>query len=481
MSVPSGSIKHMNDLRLRSTAEAAASLRHFHEQTLTAEVGQALSIAALCDLHQVDDQALMDGVERWIDGGADGTPKIGEFIAGEIAGLLGISVGSAFDRIGDVLNLRHRHPTLWDEFLAGRIRWWQAVHVVNQAKTAQLDGAACARFDQMCAVALRVQSWQRARRNVARWLIRADPAKAEERRAAKARDRYAHVGKIEDGHTSLWGQLDAADGIALNQALDLVADALSDELTGTSKNGRRAAALGVLARTVLGQTTLPTATGAPRKAEVVVRIDAADLTDPATGVAEVDRWGVAIADQVRELLAGCQVTVRPIVFTDQVPAVDGYAIPDAMRAALVARNPVDVFPYGVKPAWGCDVDHTVPFDHQNKTGRGQTRLGNLGPLSRFTHRLKTFGGWRVTQPEPGVYHWRSPLGFEYVTTANGTVSVGQVPSATSRLLERWSARRHVGASASAGVGASSGAGELPVSARRRCRPDLVHASLIIGR
>ena len=58
---------------------------------------------------------------------------------------------------------------------------------------------------------------------------------------------------------------------------------------------------------------------------------------------------------------------------------------------------------------------------------GQTHLGNLGPLSSFTHRVKTHGGWRLEQPAPGTYRWRSPLGYQYAVTAAGTIRIGKPP------------------------------------------------------
>lgn len=459
---------------LTTVADAAAALDHAHQQLVASEIAIALSLAALCELHQVDETMLVPGAERCVSSGADGTPHIGEFVAGEVAALLGISVGSAFGRIADVFNVRHRHPTLWEAFLAGQLRWWEATRVSWAATLAGLDAAGCARLDRMCAAALRVQPWQRVRRNIDRWIIQADPAKAAERAAALAADRHLTVGRIEDGHTSVWGRLDAADGIMLDEALDH----LADQVEGANQRDRRAAAMGVMARSVLGQAPLPVDSSRPseccpddqrvdpgspahlsgavgavvgvgdrvvadvtagpgagaadapvwvmkptrrRRADLVLRIDAADVTDPVTGVADIDRWGPVLATQLSGLLAGCAVTVRPVVVGDSLSAVDAYQVPEAMRLALETRNPVDVFPYAVTSAHSCDIDHTIAFDHQNKAGRGQTRLSNLGPLSRFTHRLKTLGGWRLAQPEPGVYQWRSPLGYEYLTTPEGTV------------------------------------------------------------
>ena len=83
----------MNGLVFACVADAAAALDHATQQIIAGEVGQVVAIAAMCDLHRVDETVLFEGAEEWITGGASGTPRIGEFLAGEIAALLGISVG----------------------------------------------------------------------------------------------------------------------------------------------------------------------------------------------------------------------------------------------------------------------------------------------------------------------------------------------------------------------------------------------------
>ncbi|HSO70675.1 MAG TPA: hypothetical protein VLQ67_13700 [Arachnia sp.] len=52
--------------------------------------------------------------------------------------------------------------------------------------------------------------------------------------------------------------------------------------------------------------------------------------------------------------------------------------------------------------------------------RGQTRIGNLAPLSRRAHRAKTARAWRVDQPRPSQIYWFSPLGYRYEVTPGGT-------------------------------------------------------------
>jgi hypothetical protein len=62
---------------------------------------------------------------------------------------------------------------------------------------------------------------------------------------------------------------------------------------------------------------------------------------------------------------------------------------------------------------------------------GQTRIGNLGPMTRFAHRVKTFGiGWRLRQPFPGVYLWRSPHGYWFRVDNDGSHPLGRDPDLT---------------------------------------------------
>ena len=63
----------------------------------------------------------------------------------------------------------------------------------------------------------------------------------------------------------------------------------------------------------------------------------------------------------------------------------------------------------------------MPYLHPACGGPpGQTRLHNAAPITRFHHRLKTFAGWNLRQPEPGIYLWRSPHNHYWLTTPTGT-------------------------------------------------------------
>ena len=145
----------------------------------------------------------------------------------------------------------------------------------------------------------------------------------------------------------------------------------------------------------------------------------------------IEDWGPLLTERLPEFLAGTKVTVRPIIDPADIQPIDCYETPARMRFALNQRNPVDVFPYATLNAASCDADHTTPYTD----GRpGQTHLGNLGPLSRKTHRAKTHGKWKLEQPTPGVFHWTSPHGYQYRVTANGAIRI-TVPSAASARRE----------------------------------------------
>ena len=151
-----------------------------------------------------------------------------------------------------------------------------------------------------------------------------------------------------------------------------------------------------------------------------------------SGVAVLENHGVGpiTVGEAMTLLGHCQVSVRPVLdLRDQLP-VDAYEVPAAMREALRLSRPSSVFPWstaGGRP----DLDHTVPFVPVASGGPpGQTRIDNLGPMSRFAHRVKTHGrSWRHRQPVPGVYLWRTPHGFWFRTDQHGSRPLGRDPVA----------------------------------------------------
>jgi hypothetical protein len=133
--------------------------------------------------------------------------------------------------------------------------------------------------------------------------------------------------------------------------------------------------------------------------------------------------------QAAAFLGHCRVTLATVIdLADQVP-VDSYEVPTAMRDALHLMRPATVFPWSGSRTRRVDLDHTIAYVDPDHGGPpGQTHPGNLGPLTRFAHRIKTHGpGWRHHQPSPGVFLWRTPHGYCAKVDEQGTHPLGHTP------------------------------------------------------
>jgi hypothetical protein len=138
--------------------------------------------------------------------------------------------------------------------------------------------------------------------------------------------------------------------------------------------------------------------------------------------------GPLTLNQLAEFLgrSGCQVRIQPVLDPTEVAPVDGYEIPALLRAAVKARQIADVFPFGTCLSPHIDIDHTERYVSMDYGGPpGQTQLGNLGPMARPGHRAATHGGWQKHQPEPGYFVHRSPTGYLYLVTNQGTLALGR--------------------------------------------------------
>lgn len=419
------------------------ALAENHRIARDAAVRELALVAQACDQWVVDESAVEEAAEKLVTGGAEGTAMVGEFLALELAGLLEISPTSAALRVRGVLDLRDRHPELWAYTMAGGVEPWRALKVAARCSAAGLSGDAARWVDHQVAVALAALPWGRVLRSLEGLIVRADAALAAERERRQRARRTVWFGDHADGGSTLYARLDAEAALALQRTIDAVADALPqllDRGAAEPLEHRRATALGVLADPQAAVDLLAgVGDGRPtnRTATLVVHLSAEDLAaedvpDPAPAsegrpgvVARVEGVGPLAADTVRRFLSDSTVVVRPVVDLNTIPPVDAYEAPARLRQLVLARNPVEVFPFSARPAGGLDLDHTVPYDHQAPPGARQTSADNLGPLSRKTHRAKTSGAWRVEQREPGEYWWTSRHGFRYLVTPEGTTALGR--------------------------------------------------------
>ena len=150
---------------------------------------------------------------------------------------------------------------------------------------------------------------------------------------------------------------------------------------------------------------------------VHIHADAVGQLDPA---ARVEKAGTITTALLAELLGegdGYNLKIQPVIDLANLEPADGYVPSSRMRCGMVLAFPNEPFPFSQRDSAGLDLDHTIPYERGRS---GQTRVGNLAPLTRRVHRAKTAGYWVMHQPEPGRIEWRSPLGYRYDVTPFGT-------------------------------------------------------------
>ena len=144
-------------------------------------------------------------------------------------------------------------------------------------------------------------------------------------------------------------------------------------------------------------------------------------------MARVDDIGPVLLGRLRQVLGDrCQILLKPVIDLNDTPApVDAYEIPEDRRTPPAPPTQSTCSP--TPPAVAAAPTSTTPPHISPTTGGppGQTAVGNLGPLVRHHHRVKTHGGWHVRQPEAGSWIWRAPTGRIYLVNTSGTHPLGK--------------------------------------------------------
>jgi hypothetical protein len=378
--------------------DPADHIRQLEEVEALARFAEIRRVALVADL--VEAAPPVDREQR-IPCGGDGTPEVPEFLPMEIGAALGLPVERARLLVSDALDLKWRHPRLWNRMVEGDIPPWRALAVARMCHG--LSGFQAIRVDEAVGDSLPGLAWARAKRLVEGHVAAADPAAAKARERARLNRRHVAVA-LRPGTTGamdLFGVLDTADAVALDATLARMAGDLARGGDESDLDARRARALGLLAR------------GSGPDAAPVARLYVHTWAD--SDVARVEGHGPLPVVELGWLLGGCRVRVTQVIdHRDSVP-VDAYEVPDRMREQLTLAQPYEVAPFGSVPARRSDMDHTVPFARG-----GPTAPHNLGPLGRTSHRSRTHGGYLLSQPEPGRWLWRTPRGQCFEVTNRGS-------------------------------------------------------------
>ena len=454
-----------------SDRELLAATRDADLQENAAAARKLVLAAAWADRHppeSIIDSACFTapGSEHEEPIAGEGCPSVAEFSVVEFGAVLGLSSTAAKRMIGHALELRHRLPRLWARVQAGEVAAWRARRVaeatIHACPSLTIESAAWVDA-QVAPFAERIGVAQ-LDRTVEEAIVRQGPVVLPEdpERPDPPCPDSRHVTLVDEhigwgGTMRVEAELDLADALDLDHALKTGAAELAALGSQESLDGRRATALGHLARHQLaldlygagaiGEDTAPPepSEALPTARELVLHLHlAADVLgdrslsfDPLGRLEEGQR--LLLLDQIKQWCGDShtRVSVKPVIDLNREITVPGYRPTTRQIEHVRLRDGTCVFPWCTRPARRCDVDHVTPYDHDAETeGReqpGPTTTANLASLCRFHHRLKTHGRWRVEALAPGVLHWTSPHGHQFLHDPSGTTAVDGVSIRASSL------------------------------------------------
>ena len=351
----------------------------------------------------------------------EGAPLVAEFAAVELAVELRWSTDSAKELMGDGLELKYRLPSLFAHVLAGRVPVHQATYVARH--THDLTPVAAAHADRLVSADPRRVGKIRAERLVDEARLYHDPDRAlDDELQALAESKVELLPGRTPLTTDVHLRLDTHDALAFDAAVARGAAALKQLGDLDPLDVRRARAVGVLADP---QRALDLFAGrdpgrTPASPTLVLHLDADQLDrlaiDPAAGPVFLNveggpSPGPVLIDVLRSWLTDSTLKVMPVLGLARADSVDQHDPPAWMADLVRLRDPFCVFPGCQRTSRACDLDHIGPFIPMDHGGPpDQTRPGNLAPLCRHHHRVKTHGSWSYQRLPDGSYRWTSPLG-----------------------------------------------------------------------
>ncbi|TGB38751.1 HNH endonuclease signature motif containing protein [Mycolicibacterium peregrinum] len=345
-----------------------------------------------------------------------------EEVSAEVSAALRISRGRAGTQIHHARVLRDKLPLVAARFAVGDIDY-RVVRMII-ARTGIVDPAVWVGLDEE--LAARADKWMRfserqLRDRVDQWIAKLDPNGV---RVPPPIDdgRFVQVEPSSPGMASVWANIHAADGVALNQRLDAVADTVCPHDPRTREQ-RRADAVGPVARLqshmpcLCGREDCPAAQkrAAADAAVVHVLADQATVNGSSDDPGYLAGHGILPAESVRELAATGKVKpVRMPTGNVAEPAEPQYRPSVALSEFIRWRDLTCRFPGCDAPVERCDIDHTAPWP------AGPTHPSNTKLFCRAHHLVKTFcPGWSDRQRPDGTIEFTTPTGHTYTTEPHG--------------------------------------------------------------
>jgi hypothetical protein len=395
-------------------------------------------------------EAMLPGHEQARRLAGHGTPKVAEFAPAEFAARLGLSSYAGRELIADALDLAHRLPRLWHRVRALQVKASHARFVARKTRDLPLDQAGFV-DERVAEYSDGRVSWSRFETLVEAAIKAADPEAAAAEEAA-VQDQFARATRSDEhGMRGFYIRAPFAVIARLEATVAFLAEALRQLGDQSPADQLRVKAILILANPAQAVELLaayaawkdrPADPAVPDEPDrngdrpeldwskllptvtVFLHLAADRESDP---IARVEGSGPVTEAWVRKHLGPhARFTLRPVLDLAGQAPVDAYEIPERHRQAVHLMTPADTFPFSSSIRRSHQIDHTEPYRHGVAAeGAGQSRLGNYGPMTTAHHRIKTFGGWAVKQPFPGIYVWRDPHGALYLVDHTGTRALSQ--------------------------------------------------------
>ncbi|GAB3747165.1 DUF222 domain-containing protein [Microlunatus parietis] len=450
--------------------------------------------AAWADANSADsihpDELALPGGPRGVRPGGEGTPEVHDLALEELAVKIKKSDYACMKFVGEVLDLRHRLPLLWEKTMRCEVEGWQARSIARQTHDLTLEMAL--QVDEELAGVAGLVGQQKLQNLTEAAMARVDGPRLEREAAERKKQLGVWLSQTNDeGLKGLFARLQPPDAVRLFGRIQELADALPPD--GRTPDERRAAGLALLANELeasrllaeyrqpdlfgeaFAEAVLPVDgedehepleeselhpslrdqpakiidTEADAKAavfkaaveQIVAKLDPALLVPTSTlivhiaaetlagehGICRVPGIGPVLKGVVKDWLGHDRVKVVPVINLNDTPApVDDYQIPPRHKRYLRFARPGSRFPWSTATG-RLEFDHTQPY--RSAGPPGQTDIAKLTPLAKREHRAVTFGGWQRRQPEPDTMIFKSPHGDVQITNYSGTFDLGHGPFA----------------------------------------------------
>jgi hypothetical protein len=426
----------LDPLKLSGADDPAAVLTYARAQKrVEDDAAREVLQAAVRWAAMHSEDSMVGPVDEWHESclplGGEGCPEITEFAVIEFAAAMGRSTESGRRYLSHAVEGHYRLPRCWARLEARELPAWRLSFIAE--RTLCLPPEAAAFVDaKVAAFADKIGPAQLGRL-LEEAKARFDPAQVEAERLAAAEAGHFDIALADatvTGRVHVDGDIDLADALDLEAAV--AADAHQQLLLGStdSRDVRRAIAVGNLARNQQALEFQDGEAGRRTRRQLVLHVHLSQgAVLGASGLARLNEApGPITAAQVREWCAqpDANITVQPVVDLGEHIHVGSYEASARLKLQTQLRDGTCAFAFCYRPAEECDCEHRVPADPERADG-GPTCTCNQAPCCRRHHRAKTTGGWSYITVEPGVYLWRSPLGYQFLRDHTGTLDVTPDP------------------------------------------------------